>query len=125
MVEFLIEESKKTPRIHLVEGAFLFRGRSIIENPKQFYEPVEEWITNYLMNPPAITEVRVEMEYCDAASKNCIFDILKILAEYQNEENNAEIIFTWCYECGDEEILAFGEYLASKLKVIFNYLEIT
>jgi hypothetical protein len=125
MIEFLIEESEKTPRIHLGKGFFLIRGRSIIKNPKKFYEPVEDRIIEYLMNPPPITEVTIETEYCNAASKNCIFDILKIMAEYQNEENNAEIIFNWCYECGDEEILVFGESLASKLKVIFNYKEIS
>jgi hypothetical protein len=72
MVEFLIEESEKTPRIQLVEGFFLIKGRSIIENPKKFYEPVEDRIIRYLMNPPPRTEVTIEIEYCDTASKNCI-----------------------------------------------------
>jgi hypothetical protein len=125
MVEFLIEESEKTPRIHLVKGSFLIRGRSIMENPNEFYEPVEDHIIEYLMNPPPKTEVTIEIEYCNTASRNCIFDILKILAEYQNEENSAEINFNWCYESGDEEILVLGEFWASQLKVIFNFREIS
>lgn len=125
MVEFLIEESKKTPRIHLTKGTFLIRGKSMTEYPKKFYEPVEDRVIEYLRNPPPVTEVTIELEYCDTASTKSIFDILKILAEYQNGENNAEIIFNWCYEHGDEEILVLGEFIASKLKVIFNYKEIS
>ncbi len=125
MVEFLIEESEKTPRIHLTKGTFLIRGKSITGYPNQFYEPVEDQVIEYLMNPPPVTEVTIEMEYCDTASTKSIFDILKILAAYQNGENTAEIIFNWCYERGDEEILVLGEFIASKLKVIFNYKEIS
>ena len=125
MVEFLIEESEKTPRIHLTKGTFLIRGRSIAEYSKKFYKPVEDRVIEYLMNPPPVTEVTIEMEYCDTASAKSIFDILKILAAYQNGENNAEIIFNWCYEHGDEEILVLGEFIESKLKVIFNYKEIS
>ena len=125
MVEFLIEESEKTPRIHLTKGTFLIRGRSISEYPKKFYEPVEDWIIEYLMNPPPVTEVTIELEYCNTASTKSIFDILKILAAYQNGENNAEIIFNWCYEHGDDEILVLGEFIESKLEVMFNYKEIS
>ncbi len=52
------------------------------------------------------------------------FDILKILAAYHNAENTAKIIFNWCYEHGDGEVLELGEFMESKLKVKFNYKEI-
>lgn len=124
MVELLIEETEKTPRIHLTEGTFLIRGRSITEYPKQFYKPVEDRVIEYLEGPPPVTEVTIEMEYCDTASTKSIFDILKILAAYHNSENSADIVFNWCYEHGDGEVLELGEFIESKLKVKFIYKEV-
>ena len=42
--------TKRTPWIILEPGRIFIMGRSIPENPNDFYRPVQEWISEYAHN---------------------------------------------------------------------------
>ena len=46
----IIEETPKTPQIELnpLTGDFIFSGRSIPENAAKVYEPILNWVTEYI-----------------------------------------------------------------------------
>ena len=44
---FKKDPSKRTPWIVLEPGRIFIMGRSIPENPGEFYRPVYEWISEY------------------------------------------------------------------------------
>ena len=49
----IIEETPKTPQIELnpVTGDFIFSGKSIPENAAKVYEPILNWVSEYVLHP--------------------------------------------------------------------------
>ncbi len=45
-----LEKTKNSPEIILDKGASIFKiaGRSIVEDPKDFYTPIYNWIEDYI-----------------------------------------------------------------------------
>ena len=123
MEELILDGTEKFPMIHLKDGFISISGRSIPEDPKKAYKPVLQWVKEYVKNPAPTTEVRVKIEYSDTGSTKCIFDVLKVLAVCRNTNHKIEMIFNWVYEKGDGEIVELGEFMESKLNVMFNYIQ--
>jgi hypothetical protein len=123
MEEFILEATEKFPAIHLKDGFISISGRSIPEDPKKEYKPILNWVKEYVKKPPPSTEVRIKIEYSDTGSTKCIFDVLKVLAVCRNSNHRIEMVFNWVYEKGDGEIVELGEFMESKLNVMFNYIQ--
>ena len=123
MEEYLQEATEKLPEIILRDGFISISGRSIPEDPKKEYRPVVQWVREYVKKPAIHTEVRIKIEYSDTSSTKSIFDIMKILAVCRNTNHKIEMVFNWVYEKGDGEIVELGEFMESKLNVMFNYIE--
>ncbi len=121
MEDLIIEKTRKTPGVNLTPGALLFYGRSIIDNTRDFYQPVYDWICKYLENPANETEVIMKLEYIDAPSVNTLMNLLKII----NEIRERGLIFKvkWFYEYGDLEMLQLGSILQSRLEIEFDFHE--
>lgn len=123
MEEFILEATEKFPEIKLKDGLVSIAGRSIPEDPKKAYKSILQWVKDYVKNPAQYTEVRINIEYSDTGSTKCIFDILKVLATCRNTNHKIEMVFNWVYEKGDGEIVELGEFMESKLNVMFNYVQ--
>jgi hypothetical protein len=123
MEELKLEPTEKFPEILLRDGLISISGRSIPEDPKKEYKPILQWVKDYVKNPAQFTEVRINIEYSDTGSTKCIFDILKVLAVCRNTNHKIEMVFNWIYEKGDGEIVELGEFMESKLNVMFNYVQ--
>ena len=102
-------------------GKIDISGRSIHEDPANFFDPLCEWIENYCQNPQEITSVNIELEYFNSGSARYILKILKRLGLLIDE--GKKLIVNWHYEEGDDDILERGEYYASILKTTFNFIE--
>ena len=69
MEELRISPTKNTPEIILNPlGIIRIKGRSIHENVTDFFEPVEDWISEYITVPADITSVDINLEYFNSAS---------------------------------------------------------
>jgi len=123
MEEFILEGTEKFPEIQLKNGLVSISGRSIPEDPKKEYKTILQWVKDYVQNPAQHTEVRIMIEYSDTGSTKCIFDVLKVLAVCRNTNHKIEMVFNWVYEKGDGEIVELGEFMESKLNVMFNYIQ--
>jgi hypothetical protein len=123
MEELILEATEKFPEIQLRDGFISIAGRSIPEDPKKAYKPILQWAKDYVKNPAPHTEVRIKIEYSDTGSTKCIFDVLKVLAICRNTNHKIEMVFNWIYEKGDGEIVELGEFMESKLNVMFNYIQ--
>ncbi|MFC2116454.1 DUF1987 domain-containing protein [Bacteroidota bacterium] len=124
MEEFVQEATEKCPNIELRNGYIKISGRSIPEDPKKLYKPVNQWVKDYVANPDPHTEINIQLEYCDTGSTKSIFDILMILAHCRNTNHRIDMVFNWIYEKRDAEIMELGEFMESKLNVLFNYIEV-
>jgi len=117
----MIEPTKKTPGVDLSNGVLLFYGRSIIDNTRDFYEPIYAWVCEYLEDPSEITVVTLKLEYIDAPSVKSILNLLMLLKEV----NNRELLFmvNWYYAYGDLELLQLGTIFQERLEVEFDFNE--
>jgi len=124
MEEFKLSQSKNTPEILLnPEGNILIRGRSIHENVSEFFAPVEDWITQYIINPAEITCVDMNLEYCNSASAKVLIHMLQKITYVTLKDKR--FVFNWYYEEGDDDILERGQYFAAILDVPFNFIRLS
>jgi SiaC family regulatory phosphoprotein len=79
---FIIEETPKTPKIELnpFTGDFIFSGKSIPENAAKVYEPVLNWVTEYILQAKPTTNLRLNLEYFNTSSSLWLAKIFKVLA---------------------------------------------
>lgn len=123
MEELRISPTKNTPEIILnPEGIIRIRGRSIHENVTDFFAPVEEWVTGYIVNPAEVTCVDMNLEYFNSASAKVFIHLLQKITYVALKHK--KFIINWYYEEGDEDILERGEYFASVLDVQVNLIKI-
>ena len=117
----IIEEGKQSPAVELKEGILTFHGRAIIEDPKTFFEPVFEWIKEYMKNPASTTMVDIRFEYIDMPATQSLFKILTKLG--QLNRNGHELKINWYYEYGDIEMVELGEVIQGRLDISFDFKE--
>ena len=114
--------TKKTPWIQLEPGKFFIMGRSIPENPGDFYRPVLEWISQYSVNPEDTIKIDIGFEYINTSSTKWIFNILKELSELNGIGLRASV--TWFYEQGDEDMCELGFILRPLVECPFVLTEV-
>jgi hypothetical protein len=123
MEELRISPTKNTPEIILnPNGIIRIKGRSIHENVTDFFAPVEDWVTCYIINPAEVTSVDVNLEYFNSASAKVFIHLLQKITYVSLKHK--KFIFNWYYEEGDDDILERGEYFSSILDVPFNLIKI-
>jgi hypothetical protein len=89
----ILEETPKTPHIELnpLTGDFIFSGRSIPENAAKVYEPILNWVSEYILNARPTTNLRLCMDYFNTSSSLWLAKIFKVLAKI-NEPDYVLII---------------------------------
>ena len=118
----VIEPTKKTPWIVLEPGKVLILGRSILENPAEFYRPVHEWVTKYICENHSMTTIQLGFEFINTTSIKWVYAIIKELARIP--EINVRARITWYYEEGDEDMCDLGFILRSLVNCPFTITEV-
>lgn len=114
--------TKRTPWIILKPGRIFIMGRSIPENPSDFYKPVQEWISEYARNCNEKSVIDLGFEYINTSSIKWIFTILRELSEMKEIAKKAKV--TWYFEQGDEDMCELGFILRSLVECPFLVLEV-
>ena len=118
----IIEPTKKTPWIVFEPGRILIVGRSISENPAEFYRPLHEWVINYVNESPRMTTVQLGFEFINTTSIKWLYAILKELGRIPSMSTRAKI--SWFYEEGDEDMCDLGFILRSLVTCPFHITEV-
>jgi len=118
---YIAEPTKRTPRIVLETGRIFIVGRSIPENPGEFYRPVYEWISRYVQINGHKTSIELGFEYINTSSTKWIYNIIKEIAQMKNLAENVRII--WYYDMGDEDMCELGFILKSLVDCPFFVVE--
>jgi len=116
------EPSKRTPWIDMEPGRIFLMGRSIPENPGDFYRPVYKWISEYSVSHIEKSRIDLGFEYINTSSTKWVFNILKALSEMENVAENVKV--TWYYEQGDEDMCELGFILRSLIECPFILVEV-
>jgi len=102
------EATRYTPSILMDEsqGLIEIRGKSYPENSFEFYQPVMEWIENYLKSPQPKTTINMEIIYFNSSSSKLFFDLFDLLEE---SKDHTDITINWIYDAENESALEAGE----------------
>ena len=118
----LIKSKKKIPLMVLDEhkGLVELRGSSIMENAKEFYEPMMEWAFAYVSHPKDTT-VNIDLEYFNTSSAKILLIFIKTLSKIQQAGYDLKV--NWYYEEDDEDIIESGHNFALSSKVKFHFIK--
>ncbi len=124
MNELVIEKTVKTPYVNFdAQGGILkVIGRSIPENPEEFYNTLFDWVNNYFKDPQNETLVNIQLEYINSGSSKFILDFFQLFQEYKAKGHNCKI--SWYYEEDDEAVLELGKHYQAIIDVPFKLIEI-
>ena len=120
MDDLIIEPTDKSLAIDISYGILNFTGRSILTDPKVFFEPIDKWVTKYMKNPAEETVINIKLEYIDTASTQSLYQILRQI----NNVRKKGLVFmvNWYIEDADPEMKELGEMIEQRLGIEFQYI---
>jgi len=114
------EGDLKIPEINLNydKGLIELKGRSTPENTNDVYQPIIEWVKEYIKNPKPKTVVNIHFEYYNSSSA-------KYLARFFEQfivlkENDLSLEINWFYD--DEELMDSGHDFSEIIDIDFNFI---
>jgi len=111
MQNIYAEATSSTPQIIFETGGrLMMKGRSMILNVKEFYNPLIEWIST--LNTPAV-RFTIDFDYFNSASSKQILEMLKLI---DSNNNVTDFDVFWHFEKDDEDILEIGQIFEEKLR---------
>ncbi len=83
-----VEQTDKTPLVdfNYMSGELILSGRSIPINAPRIFEPILDWINEYVKNPRQTTNLRLNLEYFNTASSIWLAKIVKSLTSISKPE---------------------------------------
>ena len=119
-----IPETFKSPEVNFdpSTGVFEIKGRSILEDPGSFYEPILGWLDKYTPDKSTKIEMKMQFYYYNTSSAKRIREIIKKLASLYKKGNDVKVI--WTYDVGDEDGEQSGKELSETVSVPFEFIEV-
>ena len=121
MQEIKINKTKYSPEVYLRDGKLYFEGRSVLNDPHLFYQPVYTWIKQYIDSGPSSIQIDMKFEYINTSSVKWVFEMLKAFLKYPKVKKQLNI--NWYYEEGDDDMQELGEILRSIMNSSFHLIK--
>lgn len=123
MEKLLIDKTPNTPYVEFdpENGKMKLEGRSIPENPGDFYDDLIAWLDNYFSDTDENTVIDFNLEYINSGSSKYLLGLLRMLKKHYNK--GASMTINWFYEEDDEAILSLGEHYKNTINIPFNLVE--
>jgi hypothetical protein len=124
MESLRIEKQGKTPFIELDpgKGVLTIEGRSIPEDPENFYNIVYSSMLDYYKSPQKITNFHFQFEYINSGSSKFILRFFNLIKKQYDAGHDC--IINWYYEEDDENILDLGQHYKNTFRLPFKFIEI-
>jgi hypothetical protein len=101
-------------------GLLKISGRSIPENPVKFYQPLENWIVEFIKTNPKDLILSIYLDYLNTHSTECVLILMKKIENFYKDKN-ANVKVLWSFDEDDEDMEYLGEDLASIVTIPFDY----
>ncbi len=118
-----IKSTRRSPKVVMNNERIFIMGRSIIENPSSFYEPVIAWIREFINSWTGTTIIDLGFEYINTGSTKWLYIILRELSAKKQLAENVEI--RWHFERGDEDMCELGLIIRSLVNCQFSFVEVS
>ena len=103
-------------------GFISIEGRSIPENPSEFYTQLSDWTISILSKPYPKILMEFRLDYINSSSAKQILNYLRGVRDKVFDGWDCRIV--WYYEDDDESILELGQHLKSTLGIPFELKEL-
>jgi hypothetical protein len=119
MKHMMLNGTKNSPKIQLSpEGLMIMEGRSIMDNPKPFYDPIIDWITNC---DSSVFTLEMRLDYMNTSSSKVILNLFKSIKDHFN---SSKVFIKWYYDSDDEDMLDMGKDFESIIKIPIDFYEL-
>lgn len=109
MENFVIEGTPKSPAVNFdaLEGNLKIEGRSNPENAREFFNPMVNWLDEYIKHPAERTHLIVNLEHFNTSTSKYLMEVLRKIRYLA--DNDYAFNVTWMYEDDDLEMLDTAE----------------
>ncbi len=123
MIDFFLKRTFNTPEIEFIpsEGTLRIEGRSIPEDPGEYYDVILQKLEEYFQKPQKLTTIDIKLEYINSGSSKYMLELLRVIKH--NCDQGKECIVNWYYEEDDESILELGQNYKNTIKVPFKLIQ--
>ncbi len=123
MDDFYLKKSFNTPEVRFLpeEGYLKIEGRSIPEDPGEFFEAIIEKLKAYYQEPKKLTRVDIKLEYINSGSSKYLLELMRILK--RNYDNGHDCVVHWYFEEDDESIQELGQHYQTTVQVPFKLVD--
>lgn len=117
---FELTATDDTPKVILdaTERMFEISGNSMPEDATKFYNPIKEWLTEYVNNPAERTELICKIDYFNSSSSRKFADLLMILEPIKDDN----LIVIWYYDEEDRLMENKGREFESLFGIPFKLI---
>lgn len=123
MEDLYLKKTFNSPEVEFNagKGELFIEGRSIPEDPGEFFERMIEWINAYFLNPAEKTTLSIKLEYINSGSSKYMLEVLRIMKI--NHDSGKDVLVKWYFEEGDESIQDLGIHYEQTIQVPFDHIE--
>jgi hypothetical protein len=123
MEDIFLKKTFNSPEVEFLAstGELSVEGRSIPEDPGEFFEKLINWMNEYFLNPLEETVMTIKLEYINSGSSKYMLELLRILKTNYNK--GRKVLVKWYYEEGDESIQELGQHYEQTMQIPFQMIE--
>jgi len=97
------------------QGSLSISGKSFLEDTIEFYEPIIDWLKQYIEETYQDTVVAFKMTYFNTTTSKVFLQIIKLLEQYKGP-----IKIIWQYQADDDDMKEDGENMAAETHLEFQ-----
>jgi hypothetical protein len=104
-------------------GIIDMQGISYPQDAADFFNPVFDWLENYINEVAAQVTLNLHIDYLNTSSTKCLFDFIDRLEDYYKQGNTVQV--NWYHEEHDEDIKETGLEFQEDMELPFVVLPYT
>lgn len=121
-----IEPTRATPEVRFdpVANVLSIKGQSYPENAFKFYDPIFQWLNDYLgqLEQLATVEIYFHMPYINTSSSKCLMMLLEKLND--SYQAGKKINLKWFYDEENDMALECAEEFKEDLELPFEIIAV-
>lgn len=120
MKNLFIAATRKTPEVDFkLNGELKISGNSYPENTNEFYNPVINWLEEFLFSTTDLITINIDLKYINTSSTRSVLNIITKVQAL----SKSKIQVAWMYEVEDTDMCEIGQDFEQITKLKFDFIE--
>lgn len=120
MKNLFIAATRKTPEVDFkLNGELKISGNSYPENTNEFYNPVINWLEEFLFSTTELITINIDLKYINTSSTRSVLNIITKVQAL----SKSKIQVAWMYEVEDTDMCEIGQDFKQITKLKFDFIE--